>query len=210
MRESCYLGEIRGFTGSYEPAGWMYCNGQTLKIDEYAALFAVMGVNFGGDARTYFKLPDLRGRVPVHVGTGPGLTQKFIGEINGFESIRLTEDQMPIHDHAAKTTVGTASLSGNVSATMHVNNETGDQSTPNNHFLGLEAGEAGLYAQNKDASSVLNTNAITVDTSGLKVDVTGINVGIDDAGGSGYHYNMQPYLVINWIVCTEGLFPSRT
>jgi microcystin-dependent protein len=104
-----YLAEIRLFAGNFEPRNWMFCDGRTLPINQNQALFSLLGTTYGGDGRTTFKLPDLRGRVPVGAGTGPGLTRRVLGEMAGQETVQLTAQQMPSHYHPM--TVGTAASS---------------------------------------------------------------------------------------------------
>src|SRR5690242_1592752 len=96
-----YVGEIRMFGGNFAPAGWMLCQGQTLAISENDTLFNLIGTTYGGDGQETFNLPDLQGRVPVHMGQGPGLSQNYvIGEQGGVESVTLTTQQIPTHSHA--------------------------------------------------------------------------------------------------------------
>lgn len=94
-----YIGEIRMFAGNYAPMGWALCDGQTMPIQQYTALFAILGTTYGGNGQTTFGLPDLRGRIPMHMGTGPGLTPRPIGQSSGAEKITLTANQMPAHNH---------------------------------------------------------------------------------------------------------------
>lgn len=95
-----FLGEIQQFAGNFAPRGWMFCEGQLLSIDQNQALFSILGTNYGGDGRTSFALPDLRGRVPLHPGTGPGLSSYSLGQQVGAENHTLTLTQMPSHRHA--------------------------------------------------------------------------------------------------------------
>ncbi len=95
-----FVGEIRIFAGNFAPAGWAFCNGQLLPISENDALFALIGTTYGGDGQTTFALPDLRGRIPVHAGTGPGLSPRTFGASGGSEQITLTGTQLPSHTHA--------------------------------------------------------------------------------------------------------------
>ena len=95
-----FLSEIRLFSFNFPPRGWALCNGQLLPINQNQALFALLGTNYGGDGEVNFALPDLRGRVPIHEGTGPGLTPRLLGARIGAESVTLTEGQMPQHAHA--------------------------------------------------------------------------------------------------------------
>jgi microcystin-dependent protein len=93
-----YVGEIRMFGGNFAPAGWMFCNGQILPISENETLFQLIGTTYGGDGQSTFALPDLQGRVPVHQGTFGGTT--FIqGEKSGTETVTLTGNQIPTHNH---------------------------------------------------------------------------------------------------------------
>lgn len=95
-----FIGEIIMFGGNFAPRGWAFCDGQLLPIASYTALFSLLGTTYGGDGRTTFALPDLRGRVPLHAGNGPGLTSRTQGEKAGIEEVTLSIAQIPSHDHA--------------------------------------------------------------------------------------------------------------
>lgn len=94
-----YVGEIRMFAGNFAPAGWMFCEGQTLPISENEVLFQLIGTTYGGDGEETFNLPNLASRVPVHQGTGPSGTTYTIGEMSGTEEVTLTVQQIPSHNH---------------------------------------------------------------------------------------------------------------
>jgi microcystin-dependent protein len=115
-----YVGEIRMFAGNFPPAGWMFCDGTQLAISENETLFQLIGTTYGGDGQETFNLPDLRGRVPIHQGTNPGTGTTFtLGEQAGAESVTLTVQQIPQHNHAlmATTAIGTqANPGGNLLA----------------------------------------------------------------------------------------------
>jgi microcystin-dependent protein len=96
-----FIAEIKMFAGNFAPRGWAFCQGQILSIAQNTALFSLLGTMYGGDGRTTFGLPDLRGRVPVGQGQGPGLSPRAIGELAGVENVTLTAQQMPAHNHAA-------------------------------------------------------------------------------------------------------------
>ena len=97
---SPFVGEIRMFGGNFAPVGWMFCQGQTLAISQNDILFNLIGTTYGGDGQETFKLPDLQGRAPMHMGTGSdGITYQ-IGEMAGVESVTLTTQQIPAHTHA--------------------------------------------------------------------------------------------------------------
>ena len=96
-----FIGQIIMFAGNFAPRGWAFCDGQLLPISQNTALFSILGTTYGGDGRTTFALPDLRGRVPMHAGHGPGLSSRRIGEKGGQESVTLTIAEMPSHTHSA-------------------------------------------------------------------------------------------------------------
>ena len=105
-----YIGEIRLFAGNFAPAGWAFCAGQSMPISENDALFTLIGTTYGGDGQETFRLPDLRGRVPIHRGTGPGLSlpHPFNGEEAGVEEVTLSTQQIPSHTHALLATTNVA------------------------------------------------------------------------------------------------------
>lgn len=95
-----FIGEIRMFGGNFAPRGYAFCDGQLLSIAQNSALFSLLGTIYGGDGRTNFGLPDLRGRIPLHQGNGPGLTDRRIGQRGGVENVALSINEMPNHGHA--------------------------------------------------------------------------------------------------------------
>jgi microcystin-dependent protein len=99
-----FVGEIRMFGGNFAPAGWAFCQGQTLPISENDVLFTLIGTTYGGDGQETFNLPDLQGRLPVHAGTAKSGTTYQLGEKAGVESVTLTTNQIPIHNHAVLAT----------------------------------------------------------------------------------------------------------
>jgi len=99
-----FVGEIRMFAGNFAPRGWALCDGQLLAVSQNDALFSLLGTIYGGDGRTTFGLPDMRGRIPVHAGTGPGLSPRRLGAKFGAESVTLTVNQMPSHSHPLQVT----------------------------------------------------------------------------------------------------------
>lgn len=121
---SPFVGEIRMFGGNFAPAGWALCDGQLLPISENDTLFTLIGTTYGGDGQTTFALPDLQGRLPVHQGTGAGLSTRVIGEKSGVENVTLTTNQIPSHTHSAlgqSATGNQPSPAGNVWAASSLN-----------------------------------------------------------------------------------------
>lgn len=114
-----FVGEVRMFAGNFAPRGWAFCDGQLLAISQYDALFSLFGTVYGGDGRTTFGLPDLRGRIPLHAGQAPGLTARRLGEKAGVESVTLATAQLPIHAHqlrASGDVAGHTNAQGNLLA----------------------------------------------------------------------------------------------
>jgi microcystin-dependent protein len=122
-----FLGEIRMFAGTFPPRGWAFCDGQLLAISQNDALFALLGTIYGGDGRTTFALPEMRGRIPIHMGSGPGLTPRNIGSRSGSETVTLNVNELPQHTHQLQA----------------------DSSPANEHIPGGNAlGSAAVYAPN--------------------------------------------------------------
>ncbi|MGF1569982.1 MAG: phage tail protein [Nodosilinea sp.] len=115
-----FIGEIRMFAGNFVPQGWAFCNSRLMPISQNTALFSLLGTIYGGDGRTTFALPDLRGRVPLHFGQGTGLSNYPLGSRGGSEQVALTAEQLPAHSHALLTS-----------------DAEGNQRTPANHALAI-------------------------------------------------------------------------
>lgn len=103
-----FVGEIRMFAGNFAPRGWAFCDGQLLAVSQNDALFSLLGTIYGGDGRTTFGLPDIRGRLPIHAGTGPGLSPRRLGAKGGEEGVTLTVNQLPSHGHGWPASDGAA------------------------------------------------------------------------------------------------------
>jgi microcystin-dependent protein len=159
----------------------MLCQGQILSIAQNTALFSLLGTTYGGNGQTTFGLPDLRGRVPVGTGQGPGLPNMIQGEMGGQDNVTLTSQNMPIHTHAVTVTI-------NAAADGRPTSET-----PLDHFL--------------DSTTGVNTFAAATD--GTKMNAGMATAVVANAGGS-QSFNVQnPYLGLNFIIATQGIFPSR-
>ena len=130
-----FVGEIRMFAGNFAPRGWAFCDGQLLAVSQNDALFSLLGTIYGGDGRTTFGLPDLRGRVPIHAGSGPGLTPRRLGAKAGTEKETLTVNQLAAHSHS--TSVSTAA---------------GTQSAPAGEYLGASPNVRVFRPENQNAS----------------------------------------------------------
>lgn len=196
-----YLGEIRQFAGSFPPVGWALCQGQSLPISNYDALFALLGTTYGGDGQVTFNLPDFRGRVAVGTGQGPGLSPIVLGALAGTETVTLLSSNLPSHTHPVITTPVNPQLA------VSVNSAQASTHAPTN---GASIASAGYMASGSFVPNLgFNTAAPAVALNPGTVDLTSLTVTNTSMGGSLPHNNMQPYLVVNFIICTEGIFPSR-
>jgi microcystin-dependent protein len=143
-----FLGEIALVGFNFPPLGWALCNGQLLPINQNTALFSLLGTTYGGDGITNFALPDLRGRVPIHMGQGPGLSSFVIGQTGGAEAITLTAAQMPSHSH-----------------TLNASSQNGSSDTPTGAFPAKSAAGVPQYG----AASNTAMAAAAVSTAGSNV-----------------------------------------
>jgi microcystin-dependent protein len=117
-----FIGQVMLFAGNYPPRGWAFCQGQLLSIAQNTALFSILGTTYGGNGQTTFALPDLRGRVAMHPGQGPGLSPRNLGEQGGQENVTLLQMQMPAHNHPVNANGADGSASspqGNFNATTY-------------------------------------------------------------------------------------------
>jgi microcystin-dependent protein len=132
-----FIGEIMLFAGNFPPRGWAFCDGQVLSIAQNTALFSILGTTYGGDGVSTYRLPDLRGRVPVHAGnsSGPGLSQRFLGEMGGAEAVTLSLAQIPAHSH-----------------TLRVDTANGTTSAPNDALLARDPSGTPAYGANASGS----------------------------------------------------------
>jgi microcystin-dependent protein len=180
-----YIGEIRIFGGNYAPRNWLLCQGQTLAINQYEYLFSLIGTKFGGDGKTNFQLPDLRGRCPVSPGT-----YFREGTKQGLEGVTLTYPELPAHTHNS-----TFQLTG----TLRCNNNLADHESPVGNTL----------AKFKDNIDVYNSNQPDADMHEHTAAIDG-TIAVEPTGQSYMHENRQPSLALNYIICFNGLYPERS
>jgi len=198
-----YVGEIRMVAFSFAPQGWQQCFGQIMPIAQNPALFSLLGTQYGGNGQTTFGLPDLRGRSPVGMGQGLGLSDIVLGEISGTENVTLTINNMPAHTHTA-TVTGGLSVTGNV-AVPATTSATGEASTPANNTVLGAASASGRPV------NIYSTSAANTTLAPFPVTLTGASPSITNTltGGSLPFAIRNPYLGMNFIIAVEGVFPSR-
>ena len=178
-----FLGQIVLFPYSFAPTGWALCQGQLLPIAQNTALFSLLGTQFGGNGTTNFALPNLQGRVPNGQGQGPGLQDYVMGEQAGAETVTLITATVPSHAHGFETF--------GVSATT---NEPGGALPAESHIGG---GRGGAVVVNYYAAGGAATTLAPGAVSGTP-------------SGGQPHNNMQPFLVLNWCIAMQGVFPARS
>jgi microcystin-dependent protein len=146
-----YLGQIVIFAGNFAPRNFMLCQGQILPISQYTALFSLLGTYYGGDGRTTFALPDLRGTTAIQQGQGPGLSERVLGETGGSPTVTLTMGEMPAHSHV-----------------VNANSASGSTSDPTNNFPGVavDAGSGNEYPIYTSTAPNGNFNMMTVGAQG--------------------------------------------
>ena len=174
-----FIGEIRllPYT-NFSLRGWALCNGALLPISQNTALFSLLGVQYGGDGRSTFGLPNLQGRTMVGIGQGPGLSSYTQGQMVGTETVTLLPPQMPAHAHT-------------LSGTVPVLNSAAASGSPQGSYYATAPSEQ--YGETADHA---NTGTVLSGTTG--------------AAGSGQaHENRQPYLVLNYYIALQGIFPQR-
>ncbi len=145
-----FYGEIRMFAGNFAPRHWAFCMGGLVSIAQNNALFSLLGTTYGGDGRTTFALPDLRGRIPLHQGTGVGLTPRLIGQRFGDESVILSGNEMPAHTHS-----------------LNASNNDGNSASPGGRVLGSQSDGDLVYTElSQDPTRIEQMTSVTVELSG--------------------------------------------
>ena len=177
-----YIGQITLFAGTYAPADWMFCQGQVLQTTQYQALFSLLGNIYGGDGRMTFALPDLRGRVPL--GTDPAQTAtRPLGNKGGTEVIQPGEVPLPAHTHTA--TGKARAFKG-----------AGDSDSP----------EGAVWAKTVSGETPYKKVAADCD---MKTDTVQLAVDSASSDPTKTKPHLQPYLCLNYIICVQGLYPTR-
>lgn len=221
-----YIGTILPVAFNFAPQGWALCQGQLMSIAQNSALFALLGTTYGGDGQTTFGLPDLRGRALVGMGQGPGLSPMAQGQMigannativaNGAAAVTIDAAHLPKHKHP----VSIAGDSFTATSTLHATASGPGTTAPSEGAAlgatGTGPGAAAIYNSTSGITTgvSLNSGSVTTKLSG-QVDIT-----TGENGGSGAPINvpvtttataslMQPSLGMNFIICTQGIFPSR-
>ena len=186
-----FVGEIRLFAGMRIPSGWAKCTGALLQIADYQALYSLIGTRYGGDGRVTFGLPNFTGRVPIGMGQGPNLSQRTLGQIGGADAVSLTVPEMAAHNHSFVASTADA-VSPNPYGQLLA------KAVPNGSVTGLYAPTNATGAQQA-----------TMDDNFLDFAGGAASGGSSQTAGSP-HYNLMPYLAINYIIALKGEYPTRS
>ncbi len=179
-----YIGEIRLFAGNFAPEGWHFCDGSSLRVSEYQALYALIGNLYGGD-QVSFNLPDLRGRVPVGIGQLAGGSNYTLGAKGGSNQVTLATGQMPAHNHTLQAYTTDATTGDPTGSKVFAKSKPQDSTYTDVKYYDT------LPATQKGPDSVLNPLSVQPVGSGLA------------------HNNMMPYGAINYIIALNGIFPTQ-
>ena len=178
------------FGGNFAPRNWAFCDGQLLQISQYTALFSLLGTTYGGDGRTTFALPELRGRAPMNAGNLNGSSPSFIrGAYGGVTDLTLSLQELPNHLHTGQSRI-------NGKFTFNASSAAGDTNDPTGAYLTTVTDNLYTLDKSQEMGSEL-------------VDFTQ-NLNLSNKGGSQPHNNMQPYQVVNFVIALTGVYPSRS
>ena len=184
MSTEPFIGEIKIFGFDFAPRGYMSCAGQILSIAQNTALFSLLGTTYGGNGQTTFGLPNLQGRMPIGQGQGAGLPSYAMGQVAGTPNVSILTSNMPAHVHT---------LNG-VTVKLKASTANADETSPDGTFPAVTTGAS--YSGNGATPNVFTGGTVVT--------------GASDAAGSGLPISvMNPYLVINYSIATQGIFPSR-
>ncbi len=202
-----FIGIIKIFGGNFAPQGWAMCQGQLLSISQNQALFSILGTIYGGDGITNFALPDLRGRIALGMGNGPGLSPYTQGQKAGNENTSLNLGNLPSHNHTLLQTAiaGQANIriSDNVANAPNGKNNALAQVT--NLLPGSTSDRPQIYESSPGFTENNMLNASSVDTSQLNLPATPTT----PVGNNIPFSNLQPYIAVNFIICLQGIYPPR-
>lgn len=201
------LGQIILWTGTYEPVGWAFCKGQELQIAQNSALYSIIGTIYGGNGTTTFKLPDLRGRVPLGVDERrPIANKQALGNTSGAETVTISTNQLPAHNHPATVSISTGTFKATPKGLAY-NNSDGSTNIPtDNTCLGNGSTDV------SDKTNIYNTAAATGNMGTQDAVLSGNMSGSVAVGNTGIGQPLsvvQPYIAMNYLIAIEGIYPSR-
>ncbi len=207
-----FLGQIMQVGFPFAPSGWATCAGQTLPISQNAALFSLLGTNFGGNGVSTFQLPDLQGRVAIGTGTsGTGAGTYTQGEVGGNQQVSLGNSQLPVHTHVAQFNPTGGGGGSPVSVTVSAVQASGNSTSPSSGALladtGSTAASPKIYAPAGAQGTQVPLGGVSV--SGGGGGITGGTVTVATAGLGQPFSILPPFVAVQNIIALQGVFPSR-
>ena len=202
-----YIGSICMFGGNFAIRGYAKAEGQLLSISQNTALFSILGTTYGGDGRTTFGLPDLRGRTPIGAGNGPGLSSIRLGEEGGSETVTLSVNNLPAHTHSISTTVTNNQMFTSSTATLKAFAGNASSNVATGKILANSPRRENIYASgtpNVDMSA--EAIALDIQVSG---DISATSTAGMTGGNSAFSVR-SPYVGVTYLIALQGLFPSRS
>lgn len=200
--DTVYIASVCTTAANFCPRGYAPLNGQMLAISSDQALFSLLGCAWGGDCRSTFALPDMRGRSPVGTGAGPGLTPIQLGQFRGSESRTLTISQMPSHSHTAVESEITSSV------TVNAYDGNGASPTPSTANSFLQTVAENPFSPSTTANLYGTGTGNEVPLGGASISVTG-TVTVGNTGGGKSFSTQSPVMALTYCIATEGLYPPR-
>lgn len=176
------MASIYLWAATFAPKNWLFCQGQLLAIQTNTALFSLLGTTFGGNGTTTFGIPDLRGRMPVGTGQGPGLSNIDLGQMAGTPTVTLSSNQMPAHIHGLSTAVARVAVSDAPATTDEADGSLLTNTSNNFYTTGAATGSLGGVSLSGNTEPAGNSQPVSL---------------------------MPPYIGINFIICQYGIYPSR-
>ncbi|RCK46986.1 hypothetical protein TH25_15765 [Thalassospira profundimaris] len=197
-----FIGMLACFGFNFPPRNWAWCAGQFETISSNTALYSLLGTQFGGDGRSTFQYPDLRGRVAMGYGTGIGLYPRQMGQILGTETTTLNTTNMPPHSHTATFTPTSGGFVASVQVSM---SPATKPQAADGYFIGSNSPFGGnpVFVEDPDTSSLVELGGVSA-AGGATGTVT-----VGTSGDGIAFNNMQPSLGVNWCIALQGLYPSR-
>lgn len=205
--DTAYIGTMCAFGGNFAIRSTSLAQGQLISINQNQALFSILGTTYGGDGRTTFGLPDTRGRALIGAGSHPGSLYNYrLGQTGGKESVTLTLLQIPSHSHTATTTViNDVTIGG--AADLNSVNASSTSNSPAAKALGQSPSRQNIYSSSAP-SVAMHPDSITLNLTG-QVDSAAVTT-VNPNGASQSHENRMPFVTVNWLIVTQGLYPSRS
>lgn len=207
-----FVGEISYVGFDYAPVGWLRCDGQSVTINQYQALYSLLGTRFGGSGTSNFNLPDMRGRVPIHQGSAPGIGTFSLGNAGGYPSTTLSTNNLPPHKHpATATSTSNSSVAPGATAasTLYAATTSDSPTAGGNSIANSSAPLTKMYSTTAPSVAMKSGSVVTTLDGVAITTQTDTSVAVGNTGNGASFNIMQPFLTLNCIIATTGIYPER-